>query len=115
MTLAWVSGISVADSDDDRDDEDDGERGPRRGGHIVETDGHFAGRYVQFPFDEATCTVTDLRVRDLMIFDEVRLEGDCEGADHGNRGASVRLRTDVARLDILDAPNGLIRIDADEG
>ena len=117
LLLAWFPAVGLADSegDDDAGRSDDGERGPRRAGRIAETDGRFSGRYVQFGFDEATCTVHDLRVYDLTVFDEVRLAGECDPARPGSQGASVRLRSSLARIDIHDAPNGLVRIDAGEG
>ncbi len=118
LTLAWFAGGTVADSDDDDeggDDEDDGEDGPRRAGRIAETDGQFTGRYIEFSFDDATCTVRDLRVHDVTIFDQIQLPGDCSDARHGEYGASIRLRSDGAGVSIHDAPNGLIRLEADEG
>lgn len=112
LSIAWFASGSVADSDDD---DDDGENRPRRAGRIAETDGQFSGRYIQFSFDDTTCTVRDLRVHDVTIFDEIQLPGACKDARHDQHGASIRLRTDLARLDIHDAPNGLIRIEADAG
>lgn len=116
LLVAWFPGISMAGSDDDDHDgngrRDDGERGPRRAGRIAQADGQFSGRYVQFQFDDATCTIRDLQVHDLTVFDEIRLAGTCQKARHGDRGASIRLRSDSAGLEIHDAPNGLLRIDA---
>lgn len=96
---------------------DDGEKGPRKPGRIVVTNGSYNGRYVDFSLDRETCTITDYRVYNQTFFDEIRLPAPCDDPKRGGHlhGAEVDLRTADAKLKIHDAPNGLLRFEAEDG
>lgn len=96
---------------------DDGEKGPRKPGRIVVTNGSYDGRYVDFSLDRANCTLTNYRVYNQTFFDVIRLPAPCDDAKHGGavRGAEVEIKSAHVKLKIHDAPNGLLRFEAEDG
>lgn len=101
----------------------DGEREPRKPGRIEqqasesdEGSSSFAGRYIGFELDPDTCSLRNLELYGEALFDEIQLAGVCEITElPAGRGSTFRLSSDIGEIRLHDAPNGLIRFDAEEG
>lgn len=91
---------------------------PREPGKIVQSDlASFDGRYVDFTFDADACLLSDYRVYNVTVLDEIQLPAPCDGRGHGGRGgdhgAAFEVGDGNGSLRIHDAPNGLIQVRAD--
>lgn len=111
---------------DGRESEDDGEnsddegdsrnRGRAPGGFASTASGAFDGRYVDFSFDEASCTLTDFRLEGVQVFSSIEMPSPCrlKNRSHDSHVTFVSGPGEgSSQLKIHDNPNGLFRFRAD--
>lgn len=95
---------------------DDHREGPRRPGRLVEHNGSYDGRYVDFEYSPVACQITDYRVYNITFFESIQLPGPCEDnvANFRSHGSSAEFESEGGELRVHDAPNGLLVFHADD-
>lgn len=98
----------------DNETADDRPQARRQAGRMSVDGNHVEGRYVDFSFDVATCSVQAYHAYNTSLFSEIRLPGnDCRIASGGPMGR-FELRGQDMSLRLHDSPNALIQFQADE-